>query len=211
MEKERKMHSHGKIKSVAPEECMAIKNVEQLKELYAQKPAVFHNEQILATDDGSFIFINGKFVRLDRNFRIIDMKNVYIPTINMMPAKDRAYIYLLDRQDQFTPEGMLKARSYEVSDRNKKVSKDFYRFIIVRAGGEFSKNVVDPLDPDQSPLKRGDEIIMADHLDGLPHFPLIGDPTTIIVDYNCISLHYSETVGYFRHNIDQVSIELLKD
>jgi hypothetical protein len=152
------------------------------------------NGDIFETGDGKFICINGKFVRLDRNFSPI-LTSLSIPECLMEPAAEKVLLFRVRRHDQFSPEGLHLAPTYNVSSGNgtQKLTKHRYRWFIVKVGTNFSKCMTGT----DVPLVFGDEVVLADYVDGLAELPSVQDPTGYVQnDFVC--LHYSEIQAYIR-------------
>jgi len=172
-----------------------FKNVTELKQALDDH-MIFVNGEIWSTDDGEFIFINGKFIRLDRNFSPI-IENPVIPECGIEPVADKVLLWKVKRHDQFSPEGLHVSASYTVSSGNgtQKITKHRYRWFIVKVGANFSKMLTGT----DQPLVLGDEVVLADYVDGLAELPTVQDPTGYVL-YDFTSLHYSEIQSYVRHS-----------
>ena len=172
-----------------------LKNLEELKEEIKISPIPFPDGTICPTGDGDFIIISNKPIRVDqKRLGIVDPTQLKLPWIGFEPIKDRAILIQVDRQTQYTKEGVMAPEMIGLSLRtgsgelvNKKHRKQ--RFFVVKCGKQFSEEVGN--------IGRGDEVILATHLDGLPSFPTIEDPSGVVLT-ECISLHYSEVVGYIK-------------
>lgn len=170
-------------------------DVTALKSVLESKPELFINGEIWPTDDGEFIFINGKFIRLDRNFSPI-IESPVIPECGMEPVTDKVLLWKVKRHDQFSPEGLHVSASYVVKSGNgtQQITKHRYRWFIVKVGANFSRMLTGT----DEPLVLGDEVVLADYVDGLAELPTVQDPTEyILYDFTC--LHYSEIQSYVRH------------
>jgi hypothetical protein len=172
-----------------------LKNVADLKKLFSETKNAFVNGTIWPTQDGNFMFINGNFVRLDHTFRKI-VEKLIIPECGFEPITDKAILWKIPRHSQYSPQGFLVPNQYKVSSGNgtQKIDKQRERFFIVKPGKNFSKMTTGTDDP----LVLGDEVILADYVDGLAELPTVQDPTGYIL-HEFISLHYTEIQGYVRH------------
>ena len=150
---------------------------------------------IAETKDGRFICIKDKAIRLDNKYKPWNMDDLKIPKIGYEPHADRAILHVVSRQDQFTEGGTFQPSSFNVTIRNETKQRSRMRFFVVKAGRVFSEQATGEK---SIQLVCGDEVILADHLDGLPHMPVIEDPTGVITN-SCASIHYSEIVGYIKH------------
>ena len=172
----------------------SIKDVDELKQLIKESPVAFPNKTIIHTQDGPFIVMNNKPIRMKKT-DLFDPKTLVLPEIGYTPTTDRAILMEVSRQDQYTKEGMLAPGTTTVQVRgdNGLITKrvDKKRFFIVKCGKQFAEVSTGG----ECILERGDEVILAHHLDGLQSFPVIEDPTDIEIN-TCISLHYTEIVGY---------------
>lgn len=172
------------------------RDVEELKEMAEKYPSWFSNGQKIHAEDGRFVFVNGKFLRIDHNFR--DYIDLTIPQISYEPHIDRVILARARKQDQFDESGMLMPTTYQVPVQTQRglehKSKPFERFFVVKAGKNFSKFVTG----EEDGIQKGDEIILADYLKGIAEFPVILDPCGVVAS-SCISLHYSEVVGFIKH------------
>jgi hypothetical protein len=171
-----------------------LKDLEELKKEIEISPVPFPDATICQTEDGDFIIISNKPIRMDKRFSIVNPDEVYLPVIGYIPVKDRAILVQVNRQTQYTKEGMMAPEMIGISLRtgngdlvNKSHRKQ--RYFIVKAGSQFSS--------EHDGIGRGDEVILVSHLDGLPSFPTIEDPSGVVLN-ECISLHYTEIVGYIK-------------
>lgn len=172
-----------------------FKNVSELKEALIDDHKLFINGDRWETEDGEFMFINGNFVRLDRSFRPI-IESLVIPECGFEPIADKALLWHVNRHQQFTAQGSYVPFSHKVKTANgtQTVEKSRERYFIVKAGKNFSLQVTG----EKAPLVLGDEVILADYIDGLAELPRVEDPTGYVLN-DFISLHYTEIQGYVRH------------
>lgn len=173
-----------------------FKNVTELKEALIDNHIIAINGDKWPTEDGEFIFINSKFIRLDRQFVPVLEGTLVIPECNFEPIADKALLWHVKRHTQFYPDGTFATPTHKVDNANKtaKIEKQRERYFIVKAGKNFSLQVTG----EKEPLVLGDEVVLADYVDGLAELPRVEDPTGYILN-DFISLHYTEIQGYVRH------------
>lgn len=192
-------------KEVIQQRKIRFKNAVEMKTFAEHNPGIFINGHIEETDDGSFIHVNNHFIRLDRNFSPI-IESLVIPECGMEPVADKVLLWKVRRHDQFSPEGLHVSASYTVSSGNgtQKITKHRYRWFIVKVGANFSRMLTGT----DKPLVLGDEIVLADYVDGLAELPTVQDPTGyVLYDFTC--LHYSEIQSYVRHTTPETILAKL--
>lgn len=162
---------------------------------------------IVLLDDGKFYGSFRGNIKEIFERDIFRMTPEMLPVITYEPHSDRAILIVVDRQKQYYESGLDVPLSREITVQgpkgNQVVRAKRRRFFVVKAGENFSKFATG----NSYRLVRGDEIIIADHLDGLPSFPTIEDPASLIFN-ECISLHYSEIAGYIPHMKKEVEAQV---
>ena len=185
--------------NVEKNEVKPIKGVVELKQIISESNKKFPDGTIIPTEDGEFIVISNKPVRVDaKGLNTVDPLELEFPFVGYEVVADRAVLVCVARQTQFTKEAMMSPDLVKISVQNASgmtVNQSYrkQRYFIVKASEGFSNGATGG----KVVLGRGDEVILAAHLDGLPSFPIIEDPTGIVVS-ECISLHYTEIVGYVK-------------
>lgn len=173
-----------------------FKDVAELKDAFRAMPGNFKTEMMFDTQDGRFMFVKGKFIRLDNNW-VYMPQFIEVPEIGFEPTHDRCICYEVERQDQLTAGGTYIPRSQQVAsgNGNTKVTKHRTRFFVAKAGETFSRMVTDG----KHVFLPGDEIILADYVNALAEKPVTEDPTGYVVE-KFFGVHYSEIQGYVIHN-----------
>lgn len=155
------------------------------------------------------LLMDGKKINLPKDFVFSKLNQTLksLPEIGFDPHSERVVVIAMDMQDRIfggTAElPMIAPSSVKINVQSavagighKEASYRKKRYIIIKASKKFSElasgdpNVV---------LQRGDEVILAEHLDGLPSAPIVTDP----MSYKAIafqSFHYTEISGYIKHN-----------
>lgn len=183
-----------KEKKLIAQDLPTFKDGPALVQFANANPGSVKTNLIYVTEDGEFLFSGTRAVRLDRNFRKLP-EAVDIPDAHFEPVDDKAVLYAIARQDQISPEGMLLPQTQPIKSGNTTVIKKRYRYFIVKAGKKFCELASGKSDVE---LVKGDEVILADYVDGLAELPQVEDPTGYIC-HTFRSIHYSEIQGYVKH------------
>jgi hypothetical protein len=180
-------------------EIPKFKNGSEVSEWLKANDHVDYTSLIVDTDDGQWICIRKTAYRVDKHFKTLNPHKIELPVIGYKPHADRAILFIVSRQTQYHDGGGgLVVPFHTVKIPNKPDFRyDKRRYFVVACGSVFTKMATGNT---YETIQRGDEVILADHLEGIPYFPTIEDPTGLIVN-ECISIHYTEIAGYVIHHL----------